>query len=709
MTHKHVSGGHSAPLAGNSPPHDGGGHAHDAHLASGAHAPHAPQPENHEGHQGHGVDHSGHEAMFRTRFWGSLLLSVPVLAYSPFVQRIFGFTAPPFPGSEWVSFFFALVVFAYGGIPFLKMAVPEVRDRKPGMMSLISLAITVALVYSLIAQVTGIGEGFFWELVTLIDVMLLGHWMEMRSIRQASGALDELAKLMPDTAERLLPDGSTETVPTSALKTGDIVLVRPGASIPADGEVVEGHSQVSEAMITGESRPVKKDVGDKVIAGTINGDGSLRVRVTAVGDQTALAGIMRLVEQAQQSKSRTQLLADRAAGWLFYIALGTAIVTAVVWTLAVGFNVDVLKRVVTVLVIACPHALGLAVPLVVAITTALGAQNGILIRDRLALEAAREIDVVIFDKTGTLTEGKFGVVGIALDESRRDENAALALAAAVEGDSEHLIAQAVRRAAEERGLALPQVSGFEAIKGRGVRAMVGGQRVYVGGPRLLEMLGVTLSPAIEDFAVQAGQRGQSVIYLVRGEKALAAFAVADVIRPESRPAVERLHAMGVEVAMLTGDSWDVARAVAESLGIDTVFAEVLPEHKDQKVAELQAQGKRVAMVGDGVNDAPALTRADVGIAIGGGTDVAIESAGIILVRSNPLDVVKIIALSRASYRKMVQNLWWAAGYNIVALPLAAGVLAPIGISLSPAVGALLMSLSTVVVAVNAQLLRRAAL
>ncbi len=709
MTHKHVSGGHSAPLAGNSPPHDGGGHAHDAHLASGAHAPHAPQPENHEGHQGHGVDHSGHEAMFRTRFWGSLLLSVPVLAYSPFVQRIFGFTAPPFPGSEWVSFFFALVVFAYGGIPFLKMAVPEVRDRKPGMMSLISLAITVALVYSLIAQVTGIGEGFFWELVTLIDVMLLGHWMEMRSIRQASGALDELAKLMPDTAERLLPDGSTETVPTSALKTGDIVLVRPGASIPADGEVVEGHSQVSEAMITGESRPVKKDVGDKVIAGTINGDGSLRVRVTAVGDQTALAGIMRLVEQAQQSKSRTQLLADRAAGWLFYIALGTAIVTAVAWTLAVGFNVDVLKRVVTVLVIACPHALGLAVPLVVAITTALGAQNGILIRDRLALEAAREIDVVIFDKTGTLTEGKFGVVGIALDESRRDENAALALAAAVEGDSEHLIAQAVRRAAEERGLALPQVSGFEAIKGRGVRAMVDGQRVYVGGPRLLEMLGVTLSPAIEDFAVQAGQRGQSVIYLVRGEKALAAFAVADVIRPESRPAVERLHAMGVEVAMLTGDSWDVARAVAESLGIDTVFAEVLPEHKDQKVAELQAQGKRVAMVGDGVNDAPALTRADVGIAIGGGTDVAIESAGIILVRSNPLDVVKIIALSRASYRKMVQNLWWAAGYNIVALPLAAGVLAPIGISLSPAVGALLMSLSTVVVAVNAQLLRRAAL
>jgi Cu2+-exporting ATPase len=644
--------------------------------------------------------------MFRTRFWGSLLLSLPVLAYSPFVQRIFGFTAPPFPGSEWVSFFFALVVFAYGGIPFLKMAVPEIRNRKPGMMSLISLAITVALVYSLIAQTTGIGEGFFWELVTLIDVMLLGHWMEMRSIRQASGALNELAKLMPDTAERILPDGSTEIVPVSTLKTGDVVLVRPGASIPADGEIVEGHSQVSEAMLTGESRPVKKETGDKVIAGTINGDGSLRVRVTAVGDQTALAGIMRLVEQAQQSKSHTQVLADRAAGWLFYIALGTAIITAVVWSLAIGFHVDVLKRVVTVLVIACPHALGLAVPLVVAITTALGARNGILIRDRLALEAARGIDVVIFDKTGTLTEGKFGVVGVALGNDEIDEKQALALAAAVEGDSEHLIAQAVRRAAAEQGLALPKVSRFEALKGRGVRAVVDRRTVHIGGPRLLEMLGLQPTGAIAEFARRAGEHAQSVIYLVEDGRLRAAFAIADVIRPESRPAVERLHAMGVQVAMLTGDSREVAQAVAEELGIDTVFAEVLPEHKDQKVAELQAQGKRVAMVGDGVNDAPALTRADVGIAIGGGTDVAIESAGIILVRSNPLDVVKIIALSRASYRKMVQNLWWAAGYNIVALPLAAGVLAPLGINLSPAIGALLMSLSTVVVAVNAQLLRR---
>ncbi|HEY57111.1 MAG TPA: heavy metal translocating P-type ATPase [Anaerolineae bacterium] len=699
--------GQHASHAAATMPHDMGG----KHGQSGGHGGHeaAGHAGGHGGHEGHGVDHSGHEAMFRTRFWGSLLLSIPVLVYSPLVQRVFGFTAPPFPGSQWISFAFSLIVFAYGGIPFLQMAVPEFKSRRPGMMSLISLAISVALVYSLIAQVTGFGEGFFWELVTLIDVMLLGHWMEMRSIRQASGALDELAKLMPDTAERLLPDGSTETVPVTALRVGDIVLVRPGASIPADGEVVEGRSSVNESMLTGESRPVRKEPGSKVIAGTINGEGSLRVRVSAVGEQTALAGIMRLVEQAQQSKSRTQVLADRAAGWLFYIALGTAIITAVVWTLAVGFDVDVLKRVVTVLVIACPHALGLAVPLVVAITTAMGARNGILIRDRLALEASREIDVVVFDKTGTLTEGKFGVVGIALADANDDENEALALAAAVEGDSEHLIAQAVRRAAEERQLVLTEVKDFEAIKGRGVRATVDGRTVHVGGPRLLEMLGITLSGPIAEFTRQAGEKGQSVIYLVDDGRLRAAFAVADVIRPESHEAVRKLHEMGVEVAMLTGDSRAVAEAVAKELGINMVFAEVLPEDKDKKVAELQAQGKRVAMVGDGVNDAPALTRADVGIAIGGGTDVAIESAGIILVRSNPLDVVKIIALSRASYRKMVQNLWWAAGYNIVALPLAAGVLAPVGIDLSPAVGALLMSMSTVVVAINAQLLRRATL
>jgi Cu2+-exporting ATPase len=461
-------------------------------------------------------------------------------------------------------------------------------------------------------------------------------------------------------------------------------------------------------MITGESKPVNKAPGDKVIGGTINGDGSLRVKVTATGDETALAGIMRLVEQAQQSKSNTQILADKAAGWLFYVAIGVAAITAAAWIVAVGLNVDVIARVATVLVIACPHALGLAVPLVVAITTAMGAQNGILVRDRLALEKAREINMIVFDKTGTLTEGEFGVVGIQTIEGWSEEEA-LGLAAAIEGDSEHTMARGVRKSAQDRQLELPSVSDFEAIKGRGVRAQNDGRRVYVGGPRLLEMLEVQLPEPLAQFEQQASQKGQSVVNLVQdgtnGAQVLAAFALADVIRPESKRAIDKLHAMGVEVAMLTGDSQAVAKAVAEELGIRTYFAEVLPENKDQKVAELQKQGKHVAMVGDGVNDAPALTRADVGIAIGSGTDVAIESAGIILVRSNPMDVVKIFDLSQASYRKMVQNLIWATGYNVVALPLAAGVLAPLGILLSPAVGALLMSLSTVIVALNAQLLR----
>ncbi len=690
--HVHAHEGHAAPMTQEHAEHAGHG---DAHAGHGSH-------EDHGDH----VDHTGHEEMFRRRFWVSLFLSIPVLLYSPLIQRFFGFSAPAFPGSEWVAFALSVVIFFYGGLPFLQMAIPEIKRRTPGMMSLISLAISVAFVYSVIAQFTGLGEPFYWELVTLIDIMLLGHWMEMRSIRQASRALDELAKLMPDTAERIRPDGTVETVPVSALRVGDIVLVRPGASIPADGEVVEGESHVNEAMITGESVPVAKGPGSQVIAGTINGEGSLRVRVTAVGEDTALAGIMRLVEEAQKSKSQTQVLADRAAGWLFYIALGVAALTAVGWTIATGFNVDVLKRVVTVLVIACPHALGLAVPLVVAVTTALGAKNGILVRDRLALERAKDVDVILFDKTGTLTEGRFGVVGIGLADPEDDADAALALAAAVEGDSEHLIAQAIRQAAEEKSLPLPAVEGFQALKGRGVQAQVNGRTVYVGGPRLLEMLGLEVPPGLQAFVHEAEQNAQTVVYLVDGDRVRAAFAVADRIRPESFEAVRRLKEMGKQVAMLTGDSRAVAQAVARRLGIEMVFAEVLPEHKDQKVAELQAQGYRVAMVGDGINDAPALVRADVGIAIGSGTDVAVASAGIILVRSNPLDVVKIILLSQASYRKMMQNLWWAAGYNIVALPLAAGVLAPWGVDLSPAIGALLMSLSTIVVAVNAQGLRR---
>jgi Cu2+-exporting ATPase len=675
--------------------HEGGmeheGMDHAAHGGDGDHGAH--------------VDHTGHEQMFRRRFWISLVLSIPVLLFSPAVQGFLGYSLPGFTGSRWITPAFSVIVFLYGGLPFLQMAVPELRNRQPGMMTLISLAISVAFVYSLAAFLTSTGTTFFWELVTLIDIMLLGHWLEMRSVRQASGALNELAKLMPDTAERIQEDGSTEEVSVDELAQGDLVLVRPGASVPADGAVEEGESQLNEAMITGESKPVDKKPGDEVIGGTINGDGSLRVRVTATGDETALAGIMRLVEQAQQSKSRTQVLADRAAGWLFYVALGVAIVTAIGWVVAIGFDSFVIARVATVLVIACPHALGLAVPLVVAITTAMGANNGILVRDRLALEQAREIDVVMFDKTGTLTEGEFGVADIAVVGGWTKEDA-LALAAAVEGDSEHMLARGIRHAAEEQGLAPPHVTGFEAIKGRGVRARRDGQTLHIGGPNLLGTLEVERPAELDDFVQDAEAKGRTVVYLLQDHEVISAFGLADLIRPESREAVNRLREMGIEVAMITGDSEAVARSVAEELGLDQYFAEVLPENKDQKVVQLQEQGKRVAMVGDGVNDAPALTRADVGIAIGSGTDVAIESAGIILVRSNPLDIVKIVRLSQISYRKMLQNLWWAAGYNIVALPLAAGVLAPVGVILDPAVGALLMSLSTVIVALNAQLLRR---
>jgi P-type Cu2+ transporter len=691
-------------------------HQHDDHKQDKPQAEDQPQHtghgshDNRDGHDEHAgrgvhVDHSGHEQMFRKRFWVSLVLSIPVLLFSATVQAALGFTLPAFPGSQWITPVFAVVIFFYGGLPFLQMAAPELRKRQPGMMTLISLAIIVAFVYSLGALFLRDAISFFWELVTLIDIMLLGHWIEIRSVRQASGALDELAKLMPDTAERMRQDGGTDEVPVSELRQDDLVLVRPGAKIPADGKVKEGKSDVSEAMLTGESRPVAKEPGDQVIAGTINGDGSLRVQVTATGDETALAGIMRLVDQAQQSKSPTQVLADKAAGWLFYVALVVAVITAVAWVIATGFNVDVIARVATVLVIACPHALGLAIPLVVAITTSLGARNGILVRDRLALEKAREINMVIFDKTGTLTEGEFGVVStVTVDGWDVDE--ALALASAVEGDSEHTIAHGFRKTADEKDLALPKISNFEALKGRGVRAQSAEHLVHVGGPQLLEMLELEPPENIMQFREQAGARGESVIYLMSDNEVVAGFALADVVRPGSSAAIQRLHELGVEVAMLTGDTEAVARAVAEDLGIDQYFAEVLPEHKDQKVIDLQKQGKRVAMVGDGVNDAPALARADVGIAIGSGTDVAIESAGIILVKSNPLGVVKIFELSRANYKKMVQNLLWATGYNVVALPLAAGVLAPVGILLSPAVGAVLMSLSTVIVAINAQLLRR---
>jgi len=567
-------------------------HAMQDHSDHNEHQGHdmvAMSKEDHSAHASHGTDHSGHEQMFRVRFWWSLFLSIPVLVYSEMIQMWLGFTPPAFPFSEWMPFVFSVIIFAYGGIPFLQMAVPEMKEHKPGMMTLISLAISVAFIYSVAAQFISLGEGFFWELVTLIDIMLLGHWLEMRSVRQASGALNELAKLMPDTAELIHHGDMTETVSVSALKHGDLVLVRPGASVPADGEVTDGHSDVNESMITGESKPVHKMDGAKVIAGTINGDGSLRVRVTATGDETALAGIMRLVEQAQQSRSRTQVLADKAAGWLFYIALAAAILTAIAWTIADTFNIEVLNRVVTVLVIACPHALGLAVPLVVAITTAMGAKNGILVRNRLALEAAREIDVVIFDKTGTLTQGQFGVVDIVTADGW-DSDRALSLAAALESDSEHLIAQAIRRFARDRNLTLPSISNFSALKGRGVQAIVDNETYYVGGPRLLEMLSLAPEANIAAFTDSANNNAQTIVYLASEDKIISAISIADVVRPESKQAIQELSNMGIEVAMLTGDSQAVAKAVAHQLGIQRVFAEVLPEHKTKKWQSCKSLG-----------------------------------------------------------------------------------------------------------------------
>ncbi|MDS0474630.1 copper-translocating P-type ATPase [Natrinema sp. 1APR25-10V2] len=683
----------------------GGGHGHERGEDHGAGGHDHGEAHEGDGHGDHGGMHEGHETMFRRRFFVSTLLSIPVLLYSEALQEWLGFSVPAFPGSEWINPVFAVIVFAYGGVPFLRMAAPELKDRSPGMMTLISMAITVAFVYSLASVVVPTESAFFWELVTLIDIMLLGHWIEMRSVRRASSALDELAKLMPDTAERLTEDGETEEVPVSELEEGDLVLVRPGASVPADGVVEDGDSEVNESMITGESRPVSKEPGDEVIGGTINGDGSLRVQIDATGEETTLAGIMRLVEEAQGSKSRTQVLADRAAGWLFYVALGAAVVTALAWSVAVSFNATVIERVVTVLVIACPHALGLAIPLVVAINTSLAARNGMLVRDRIAMEEARNLDAIIFDKTGTLTKGEHGVADMATVDGVTEDDA-LALAAAVESDSEHMIARAIRVAAADRGVDVPAADDFEAMKGRGVRANVDGDELYVGGPNLLDHLENDVPSSLRTFADKAGGNAQTVVYLVREGDLIAAFAMADVIREESYRVVDALHELGIEVAMLTGDSRDVANAVADELGIDTVFAEVLPEDKDKKVQELQDQGKLVAMVGDGVNDAPALTRSDVGIAIGSGTDVAVQSADVILVQNNPMDVVRLVKLSKASYRKMQENIVWAAGYNVFAIPLAAGVLAPIGILLSPAVGALLMSLSTVIVAINAQLLRR---
>jgi Cu2+-exporting ATPase len=596
------------------------------------------------------------------------------------------------------------VVFAYGGRVFVEGAVRELRARLPGMMTLISLAIAVAFAFSAAVTLGYPGMPLWEELATLVTVMLLGHWIEMRSIFQAQGALKELAKLLPAEAVRLRGEREEE-VPISELRDGDLVLVRPGARIPADGLVRAGESEVNESMITGESRPVKKREGERVVAGTVNGAGSLRVAVTGTGERTALARIMRLVEQAQASRSRAQALADRAAFLLTVAAVAAAIVTAIAW-LAVGADGEfVVERVVTVLVIACPHALGLAIPLVIAISTTVGARAGLLVRDRRGLEEARRLDVIVFDKTGTLTLGEHRVVGVRTISGVTVEDA-LRAAAAVERDSEHSVARAVVRTAEERRLAIPAATDFAAIPGQGVRATVEGRERMVGGPNLLRQLGIGLPADLQELADERARQGQATVYLVESGRVLAVLAVADAVRPEAPAAIRRLHAMHVEVQMLTGDSRAVAEAVARELRIDAVHAEVLPDRKAETIEALRREGRRVAMVGDGVNDAPALATADVGIAVGAGTDVAVEAGDVVLVRSDPRDVPRIIELSRASYRKMIQNLWWAAGYNIVAIPLAAGVLARWGVLLHPAVGAVLMSVSTVVVAINAQLLRR---
>jgi P-type Cu2+ transporter len=664
----------------------------------GQHTPH-DAAAGHDKHAGHSVE------MFRQKFWGTLLLSAPTVIWSPMIQHWFAYTAPGGAvASRWVPAVFGTLVFAYGGWVFVGGAVAELRARLPGMMTLISLAISVAFVFSLAVTLGFPGSDLWWELATLVTIMVLGHWLEMRSISQARGALKELARLLPDTAVRILGDRA-ETVAVGDLRTGDVVLVRPGASIPADGIVQEGSTDINESMITGESRPVRKAVGSTVIAGTVNGSGSVRVQVTGTGDTTALAGIMRLVAEAQTSRSRAQVLADRAAFLLTFVAIAAAAATLVGWALADAAPSFVIERVVTVLVIACPHALGLAVPLVVAISTALAARHGLLVRDRRGLEEARNVTAVFFDKTGTLTRGEFRVVETTTVKDLAEDEA-LALAAAVEHDSEHTIAQGIVKSAEERRLPLPVARQFQAIPGRGVQALVNGRELLVGGPALIREVGAQIEPRLQSAIDRAASRGQAAITLLHATTPLAVFAVADAVREESRAAVQRLHDQQVDVIMMTGDASAVANAVAADLGIDTVFAEVLPDQKASKVQDVQRQGKRVAMVGDGVNDAPALVTADVGIAIGAGTDVAVEAGDIVLVRSDPGDVPRIIALSRATYRKMVQNLWWAAGYNIVAIPLAAGVLAPWGIVLPAAVGAVLMSLSTVIVAINAQLLRR---
>lgn len=647
--------------------------------------------------------HAGHKTgSFLQKFWVSFILTIPVVLYSDLVRETLGLKLPLFPGAEYMPLVLGSAVFFYGGWIFLVSAVRELRARLPGMMTLIALAITAAYAYSVGAVfLVEEGETLFWELTTLITIMLLGHWLEMRAVRGAQGALRELSKLLPDTAEVVRGNGS-QLIPLSELRENDIVFVRPGGKIPADGQVIEGKSEVDESLMTGESRPVTKVAGDEVIAGSVNGDGSLKIRVTKIGEHTFLAGVMRLVAEAQASKSRLQILSDRAAFYLTLIAIGIGGTAFVAW-LAAGAGVPfAVTRLVAVLVIACPHALGLAVPLVASLSTTLAARQGFLVKRRLALEAARNVDIVLFDKTGTLTRGEYGVTEVIGDKPVE----ILKLAAAVDAHSEHFISKAIVKEAKARNISIPEVKEFERLPGRGVKGIVDGKPVFVGGEAILEKAGAKVPADMREKIARLGGEGRTVVYVASEGRVVGAIALGDVIREESREAIKSLKEAGIKTAMVTGDSEDVAKWVAGEVGIDEYFARVLPGEKAGRVKALQERGLRVAMVGDGINDAPALTQADVGIAIGAGTNIAIESAGIILVRDDPRDIVKIVRLSRLTYSKMLQNLFWATGYNVAAIPLAAGLLYPWGIILEPAVAAILMSLSTVIVAINALLLRR---
>jgi Cu2+-exporting ATPase len=654
--------------------------------------------QEHDKHAGHSV------AMFKDKFWLSLLLTIPVLVYSEMIQHWLNITPPAFPGSQYVPFVLSTVIFFYGGMVFIRSALGELKAKLPGMMTLISLAIITAYVYSIATQFFIEGEGFFWELATLVTIMLLGHWLEMASVAKAENALDAISKLLPDKAEKLV-NGKPKQVLVSELKVGDLVLIRPGASIPVDGVIMDGSSSVDEAAITGESKPVTKGVDDEVVAGTNNQDGSLTVKVTKIGQDTALAGIMRLVAEAQSSKSNVQVLADKAAFYLTIVAIATSIVTFVFWLIAkdAGFA---LERSVTVLIIACPHALGLAIPLVVSISTALSARNGLLVRKRLALEAARNLDWVLFDKTGTLTKGEHGVTDVWATKGYTEEDI-LHLTASLEQNSEHIVGKGIVRKAEEQHVHLDKVANFKALPGLGVQGTLHGSEVYIAASyRYIEENKLIVPAEIAHSVKQAAKEGKTEVYLITDKKVVGALGLADIVREQSKQTIKTLKEMGIKTAMITGDSDEVAAYVSKQLGLDQYFAEVKPEDKAAKVKELQKNGQQVAMVGDGINDAPALTQADIGIAIGAGTDVAIKSADIILVKSDPQDVVKVINLSKRTYSKMAQNLVWATGYNIFAIPLAAGVLFGSGIVLAPALGAVLMSISTVVVALNAQLLRR---